>query len=178
MAHRLGFELFWRFLLVSLVAFGGGQSVLPLVERMAVREAGWVSEEEFAAALGSSYLTPGPILMMAAFIGYRVDGLAAAGAATLGAFLMPWLIAAAAARLLKPVLEHPWLRAFSRGAAAAVVGLQAVIAFDLARHIFGTIYIGVALVAFALSVRTRIHPFVILLGGVAIGAADAWATRG
>ena len=176
MGHRVWLDLFWKFLLISMVAFGGSQSVLPLVERMAVRETGWVSEEEFAAAVGSSYLTPGPILMMAAFIGYRVDGFAAAVAATLGAFLMPWLIAASTAGLLKPMLKQRWLRGFSRGAGAAVVGLQAVIAFDLARQIFGTVYIVVALISLALSLGVKVHPALILLGGVLAGVTVGWAT--
>jgi chromate transport protein ChrA len=39
-------DLFWRFLLISLVAFGGSGSALSLVERMAVRETGWISDGE------------------------------------------------------------------------------------------------------------------------------------
>jgi chromate transporter len=168
----LWWELFWRFLLISLVAFGGSGSALSLVERMSVHETGWVSEDEFAAAVGSSYLMPGPILMMATFIGFRVDGLPGALAATLGVFLMPWLIASSAAWLLKPYLQRRWLRAFGHGAGAAVVGLQVVTAYDLARHAFtGWIYGVVAAIALGLSLGTRIHPVLLLLGGALIGVA-------
>ena len=162
-------DLFWRFMLVSLVAFGGSQSALSLVERMAVRETGWVGPEEFAAALGSSYVSPGPIGMMAAFIGYRVQGLPGAIAATLGMFLVPWLIAAGASRILQPLLGGRRLRGFGWGAGAAVVGLQAVIAFDLARQAFtGYVFVAVAL---ALSLLTNVHPMLVLIGGAAAGAA-------
>ena len=138
---------------------GGSQSALSLVERMAVREAGWVSPEEFAAALGDSYASPGPIGMLAAFIGYRVQGLPGAMAATLGMFLVPWLIAAGASRMVRPLLEGRRLRGFGRGAGAAVVGLQVVIAFDIARQAFtGYAYVAVALVALVLSLRNRVHP--------------------
>ena len=170
-------DLFWRFMLVSLVAFGGSQSALSLVERMAVRETGWVGPEEFAAALGSSYVSPGPIGMMAAFIGYRVQGLPGAFAAALGMFLVPWLIAAGASRMLQPLLESRWLRGFGRGAGAAVVGLQAVIAFDLARQAFtGYVYVAVALVALVLSLRTNVHPIFILSGGALVGLAFGYST--
>ena len=170
-------DLFWRFLLVSLLAFGGGQAALPLVERTAVREAGWIGEGDFAAAVGFGYLTPGPILITATFIGYRVDGLPGAVAATLGVFLMPWLISALAARLLRPLLQRPWLRGFGRGAGAAVVGLLAVTALDLARHaVTGWAFGGVALVAFVIALRTKVHPGLILAGGAVAGAATGWSS--
>lgn len=165
------FELFWQFLLVSLTAFGGSGSALPLVERMTVRETGWLTEGEFASALGSTYLMPGPILMMATFVGYRVDGFAGALAATIGVFLMPWLLAGSAAWILRPFLERRWLRAFGAGAGAAVVGLQFVTAFDLARHnLTSGPLIAVALAALIISLQSRIHPVLILFGGTLVGA--------
>jgi chromate transport protein ChrA len=61
-------ELFLHFLLISLLAFGGGQAALPLVEQVAVRDMNWVSASTFGAAVAFSYLTPGPVLIVAAFI--------------------------------------------------------------------------------------------------------------
>lgn len=168
----LCWDLFWRFLLISLVAFGGSGSALSLVERMAVRETGWISDDAFAAAVGSTYVMPGPILMMATFIGYRVSGWPGALAATLGVFMMPWLIAASAAWLLRPILQRRWLRAFGSGAGAAVVGLQLATAYDMARHAMtGWVYVVIGLVALALSLGTKIHPVVLLIGGAMIGVA-------
>ena len=165
------FALFWKFTLASLVAFGGSQAALPLIERIAVREMGWATAEEFAAAVGSSYVTPGPIGMVAAFIGYRVGGFSGAVAATLGMFFVPWLIAASTARMIQPLLENRWLQRFSRGAGAAVVGLQAVIAFDLGRHAMtGWVFALIALTALALAVFTKVHPILIVLAGAALGA--------
>lgn len=166
-------ELFWRFLVVSLLAFGGGQAALPLVERIAVSETGWLAPHDFAAAVGFSYVTPGPVLILATFIGFRVAGLAGAVSATLGVFLMPWLLAAAAAQQLQRLLQHPWLRGFGRGAAPAVVGLLGVTALSLARHsVIGWPYAAIAILAFLLAWRSNLHPILILLGGTLLGTAS------
>ena len=158
--------------MVSLLAFGGGQAALPLIEKLAVKERSWLGEQDFAAAVGCGYVTPGPVLITATFIGYRVGGLAGATAATLGVFLMPWLLAAATARFLRDRIDRPWLRRFGAGAGAAVVGLLALTAYDLARHAVTTWAFGlVALLAVVLAVRTKIHPVFILLGGAAVGVA-------
>lgn len=163
-------ELFWRFVLISLLAFGGGGAALPLVERIAVFETGWLSAQDFATAVAFSYVTPGPVLILATFIGYRAAGVAGAAAATVGVFLMPWLLAAAAAQQLQRVLQHPFLRGFGRGAAAAVVGLLGVTALSLAKHaIVGWPYAVITLLALLLVSRTKLHPILILVGGGGLG---------
>ncbi len=165
-------ELFWRFLLVSLRAFGGGQAALPLVERTAVAATHWIGARDFAAAVAFGYLTPGRVLITATVVGYRAAGLAGAAAVTLGVFLMPWLLAAVAARHLRRVMRHPRLRGFGRGAAAAVVGLLVVTALGLARASFhGWEDAAIAAVALLLALRTTTHPLLIVPGGAALGAA-------
>lgn len=163
-------ELIWRFAVVSVLAFGGGQAALPLVERIAVTETGWLTGRDFAAAVAFSYVTPGPVLILATFVGYRVSGLAGALAATLGVFILPWLLATLAAQQLRRIVQHPRLRGFGRGAAPAVVGLLAVTALGLARQSMPSWpYAVIAAVALFLAVRTSVHPVLILLGGAAVG---------
>jgi chromate transporter len=108
-------QLFSRFVLISLLAFGGGGAALPLVERLAVSETGWLSSQDFAVAVACGYVTPGPVLITATFVGYRAAGLSGAVAATFGVFLMPWLLAAAAAQQLQLFMQHPRLAGFGRG---------------------------------------------------------------
>lgn len=166
----LDLELFWRFVLVSVLAFGGGQAALPLVERITVSETGWLTSQDFAAAVAFSYVTPGPVLILATFIGYRVDGLAGATAATLAVFLMPWLLATLAAQQLERVVQHPLLRGFGRGAAPAVVGLLGVTALGLARQsLTSWPFMIVTLIALVLAVRTKTHPILMLIGGAVAG---------
>lgn len=92
-------ELVRRFLLVGALAFGGGQAALPLVERLAVSDTGWLTSAQFAAGVGLSYATPGPVLILAAFVGYHVAGVPGAVAASVAVFAILVALAGFAAQL-------------------------------------------------------------------------------
>jgi chromate transporter len=164
-------ELFLRFVLISLLAFGGGQAALPLVEQVAVQQMRWISAPTFAAAVAFSYVTPGPVLIVAAFIGVQVAGAAGALAATTGAFIAPWMLACLAARQVGRFASHPLLRDYGAGAGPAVVGLLGVtVVEDLTRSagpswIFVAIALGLALLALS----PRVHPLFLLAAGAGLG---------
>lgn len=162
-------ELILRFLVVGAVAFGGGQAALPLVERISVGETGWLSPQQFAIGVGLSYATPGPVLILAAFVGFHVAGVPGALAATVAVFTVPVLVATGAAGIVNRLSEFPRFRAFGRFAGAAAVGLLGVTLFSLARpvvEIQPALLVG-ALVVFVAENR-GIPP--ILLLATAIGA--------
>jgi chromate transporter len=164
-------EIFWRFVLISLLAFGGGAGT-PLIEQVAVRETGWIGEQDFSAGIALAQVIPGPVMIIATFIGYRVMGIGGALAATLGVILVPWLSAAALARQSQRSSRHRWSTGFRRGAVAAAVGLFGVTAMSLARHsLNGWVHVAIAAIACVLAAGTRVHPVWILLSGALVGAA-------
>ena len=163
-------ELFGRWLLIGALAFGGGQAALSLVERTVVADTGWLTPADLSTAIALAFITPGPVLILAPFVGYHVAGLVGAFAAASGVFLIPWFLAAGSARLLRSATQRPWVRAFGRGAAPTVVVLLLVSAFDVARASF----VGWPTVAIAgaalLATTRRMHPFLVLAGGATVGA--------
>jgi chromate transporter len=163
-------ELLARFLLISLIAFGGGQAALPLVEQMAVQETRWLTPTTFGTAVAFGYLTPGPVLITATFVGQQVGGLLGALAATLGAFLAPWALSATAAQQVTRLAQNRWLRAFGAGAGPAVIGILGVTVLDIARDaLVSWPDVAVSAAAFVLAARTRTHPIALLAAGAVLG---------
>jgi chromate transporter len=164
-------RLFLQFAIMSLLAFGGGQAVLPLMERESVAERGWITTGAFTAGVGFGYLIPGPVTTMAAFVGYMAGGVWGGIAATLGMFLAPTLLAALAAAGIERLAKSRWIKAFGAGAAPAVVGLLGATLWNIARHAVVSWPLGViALLSLVLAVKTRIPPLWLLL----VGAAVSW----
>ena len=164
-------ELVARFLVIGALAFGGGQAALPLVERLAVADTGWLTPAQFATGVGLSYATPGPILILAAFIGYHVAAVPGAVAATVAVFTIPVVLAGFTAQLVAKLKDARWFQAFGRFAAAAAVGLLGVTLLVLARpmvDIHWALLLGSAVV-FAAELR-GVYPIILIAAAVLLGA--------
>ena len=164
-------ELVTRFLIIGTLAFGGGQAALPLVERLAVADTGWLTPTEFATGVGLSYATPGPVLILAAFVGYYVASVPGAIAATLAVFAVPVLLAGLTAKVVGLLKDARWFGAFGRFAAAAAIGLLGVTLIAFARPLLDVeplLLAGGALVFGA--ERWGIHPVAIIAAAAATGA--------
>jgi chromate transporter len=81
-------QLFWSFVQIGLLSFGGGYAALPLIQMQVVTEHQWLTLQEFADVLTISQMTPGPIAINAAsFVGTRLLGIPGAVIATIGTVL-------------------------------------------------------------------------------------------
>jgi len=72
-----------QFAVMSLLAFGGANAVVPEMHRQAVELRGWMSDRQFADLFAISQVAPGPNVMIVTLIGYQVAGLSGALVATL-----------------------------------------------------------------------------------------------
>src|SRR6185369_16778469 len=89
------------FLRIGSVTFGGGLVMVPLIESEVVNTHHWLTHQEFADAFALGQITPGPVLITATFVGYRVAGTLGALVATISIFLPAFLMTIAAASSLR-----------------------------------------------------------------------------
>lgn len=128
-APLLGFEgglllkLFLTFGGMSLMLFGGAYVFIPLIQETVVQGHGWVTQQEFVDAVAMGQITPGPILVSAAFIGLKVAGLAGAVVATLGIYLPSGLLMIGCTHALDRIKRARAIQAALCGIRPAVVGM-------------------------------------------------------
>lgn len=108
---------------MSMLMFGGGYVFIPLLQQTVVDGYGWVTHQEFVDAVAMGQVTPGPIMVSATFIGFKVAGLAGAAAATAGMFAPTALLTVLCARILDRVQSSAMVKAALHGVRAAVVGM-------------------------------------------------------
>jgi chromate transporter len=152
---------------IGVATFGGGFAMISSIEHEVVRTRGWLSEGAFNDAMVLGQITPGPVAIAATFIGYRVAGLAGAGAATLGMFGPPFVLSLAAARSMAAFRESRAVRGFLLGVAPAVVGVIAASSVSLWRTtVHSNLGAAIAAGAFAILVlRPKLSPLVPLAAG-------------
>ena len=93
-------QLFWSFLQIGALGFGGGYAAMPLIQEQIVTRHGWLSVSEFADLITISEMTPGPIAVNSAtFVGIRVAGLTGALVSTIGCILPSCVLVTLIARL-------------------------------------------------------------------------------
>jgi chromate transporter len=158
-------ELVMVFLRVGSVTFGGGFVMIPQIETDVVDVHHWLSHQAFADGVVFGQITPGPVLITATFIGYKVAGWIGAIAATVGAFLPSFLMTLIAGASLNRFRTNHQVQAFLSGVAPAVVGMLAAAGVSLARSgLNSTLSFGVATSAFLLMLRAKLNPVVIIFG--------------
>ncbi len=117
------FELFWNFLVIGAVSFGGGYGMISLV-RETVLSNGWLTESEFMSFIAVSESTPGPLAVnMATFIGSSQGGIFGAFMATLGVVLPSFVIILIIAAALKNLLKYAGVNAVLSGIRPCIVAM-------------------------------------------------------
>src|SRR5262249_11997644 len=111
---------------VGAFTIGGGLTMIAFIQEQVVGQFGWLTPREFVDGLALGQLTPGPVLMIAAYVGYKVAGLAGATVATTAAFLPSFVIMLAVVPVLDRVRQLAWVRATMKGMGPAVIGVLAV----------------------------------------------------
>jgi len=153
------------FLRMGTVTFGGGFVMLPLIESEVVNTHHWLTHQEFADAFALGQITPGPVLITATFVGYRVAGTLGALVATVSIFLPAFLMTIAAASSMRRFRSNKQVQAFLQGIAPAVVGLLLAAAVSVGRAgIHSWVGLAIMLLAMFTLIRFRPNAFWVILG--------------
>jgi chromate transporter len=127
-------ELLLYFAKAGMFVFGSGLAVVPFLYGGVVHGHHWLTDKQFIDAVAVAMITPGPVVITVAFIGYLVAGFAGATAAAVGIFLPVYLVVVALAPSYKRWAKNPQLSAFVRGVTAAATGAIAGAVIVLARR--------------------------------------------
>ena len=161
-------QIVWFFAKAGAFVFGSGLAIVPFLYGGVVQEYHWLTDKQFLDAIAVAMITPGPIVITVAFIGYLVAGQIGALLAAIGIFLPVYLFVVIPYPWFDRFSEHAQVKAFVRGVTAAAAGAIAGACFVLARRAIidlPTFFIGLA--ALALLYRFKIpEPVIILAAGI------------
>jgi chromate transporter len=165
-------QILWFFIKAGAFVFGSGLAIVPFLYGGVVQEYGWLNDKQFLDAVAVAMLTPGPIVITVAFIGYLVASVPGAVAAAVGVFLPVYLFVVIPFPWFDRFSGNPRVKAFVGGVTAAASGAIAGACFVLARRaIVDVPTMLIALVALGILWRFKVPEPILIAGGAVAGLA-------
>src|SRR5881409_391135 len=168
-APGLLLRVFIYFAEAGAFVFGSGLAIVPFLYGSVVAQLHWLTERQFLDAVAVAMITPGPVVITVAFIGYLVAGPVGATLAALGVFLPCYLFVIVPAAYFRRAVNDARVKAFVDGVTAAATGAIAGAAFVLGRRAIvdvPTALIGLTTLLVLVYLRKIPEPLVILAAGV------------
>jgi chromate transporter len=153
---------------VDLMAFGGGFTTIPLIQREVVDRVGWVTTKEFIDGIALGQVTPGPIVITATFVAYKVGGLIGALLGTIAVFFPSFVIVTTLAPWYDRIKRLVAVQVVVRGILAAFLGMLLLVAYRFGHEVLQN-WQTWALMAAAWVALTKKLDLLIIIGiGVAV----------
>jgi chromate transporter len=158
------------FFKVGALTFGGGLSMVAFIQEQVVNQFHWLTPQEFIDGLAIGQLTPGPILMVAAYVGYKVAGLVGAAFAAAAIFLPAFMMMLALLPMLDRVRTLVWTKAALQGIGPALIGVITVSLVQLAPHALPDPFAIAIFIATVIALlRWRIDAVKLIFAGLVLG---------
>jgi chromate transporter len=158
----------WYFAEAGAFVFGSGLAIVPFLRVGVVDQYHWLTDQQFLDAVAVAMITPGPVVITVAFIGYLVAGFAGAVVAALATFLPCYLFTILPAPYFRRFAQNAGLKAFVDGVTAAATGAIAGAAVVLGKRALidiPTILICLATLGVVIRFKKAPEPLVILAAG-------------
>ena len=150
--------------------FGSGLAIVPFLQQGVVHDFGWLNDHQFLDAVAVALITPGPVVITVAFIGYLVAGVAGATVAAIGIFLPIYIFTVVPAPWFARHRNNAQLRAFATGATSAASGAIAGAVVVLGRQAIVDLPTAcIAMTGLLLLVRFRVPEAVLVVGAGLVG---------
>ncbi|HEX9460247.1 MAG TPA: chromate efflux transporter [Thermoanaerobaculia bacterium] len=162
-------KLFLFFFKTGLLVFGSGLVIVPFLKTQVVDQYHWLGNRQFLDAVAIGMISPGPVVITATFVGYLLNGVVGALAATIGIFLPPVLFTVLATPVLLRYYRHPRFAGFIRGVGVTVVGVLVGTAYLVGQEAIGdwlTVLIGIVSLVAIIVWKKLPEPLVILAGAM------------
>ena len=144
--------------------------MLAFIQNQVVDQLHLLSPQEFLDGLALGQLTPGPVLMLAAFVGYKLAGVVGAAVTASAIFLPSFVMMLSVLPLLRRMNNVEWLRAFMRGVTPAVIGALAVSLAQMAPQAAPDLFTASLLIlTVGLLLFRNVGPLPIVFGGAVLG---------
>jgi len=161
----------WILFIVNSLTIGGGFVMLPMLQEEFVEKNHWLTNQEFIDAIAFGQVTPGPLTVMNAFIGYKIHGLTGAMAAMASSYLPCIIVVTIVAKFYYAYKESAIVSSSFKGIKSSVIGLLAAVAITLGHtSLVDVTTVGIAVGSFCVIVFTKIDPTFVIIGAGAIGA--------
>ncbi len=156
---------------LSLLTIGGGMAAFPVMKDLVVNVHHWLTNAQLIHVYSVGQMSPGPNMMMVATIGQRIAGIPGAMVAAFAFFVPTGILTFAIGALWKRLASWPWRDSIQKGLGPVAIGLAVAGLITFGKSaVTGWVTVAVALIVFFASLRTRLNPALLILGGAAVGA--------
>jgi len=164
------FEILWFFTKAGAFVFGSGLAIVPFLYGEVVQGRHWLTDRQFLDAVAVAMITPGPVVISVAFIGYLVAREPGMTAAAIGVFVPAYLVVISTAHRFRAIARRDGVRAFVGGVTAAAIGAMTGAAIVLGRRaIIDIPTILIALTTFVILLRTKISDLWLIAASAIVG---------
>ena len=161
--------IFLTFFKIGTFAFGGGYNSIPLLQHETVNIHKWVSMSQFRDGLAMGQITPGPVLITATFIGFKVFGIPGSVATTVGIFMPSVIAVIVLSKFHRKIIQMPITHSLIRGVLAGFIGLLLSVTISFGIHsLISWQTWGIFIITLVLLAYYKVDPLWIIIGTIIV----------